>query len=236
VARKKVDRTEEDIREFPCYSIEEVAGYIGVPKRTLRNWVSGYSYKTAHGPMKADPVIKPADPTNNLLSFYNLVEAQVLASTKERNIGLARIRRAVEYMRHELNEARPLLRCVFDTYGQQVFLYSISGKRLRHPLNISQYGQYGFRPILKKYLSRIERDASGNPTRVFPLKAGQKAKRKRVVIHPSLSAGKPSLSGSGVMVEVIWRRKKAGESVTNLAKDFRLKTSEIKAAINYFAA
>lgn len=237
VARKKRERSEDEIREYPCYSIEEVASYIGVPKRTLRNWISGYSYRTAtRGKCKAPPIIQPADPVNNLLSFYNLVEAQVLAATRERNIGVAKLRRTVEYMRERLSEDRPLLRCVFDTVGQNIFVASISGKNLRHPLNVSRYGQYGFRPILRKYLRRIDRDANGNPTRIFPLKAGQRRKKKDIVIHPFVSSGKPSLKHSGVMVEVIWRRKKDGESIENLAKDFRLKPSEIKAAIQYYAA
>ncbi len=39
MARKKIERTQEDVREYPSYSIDEVADYIGVPKRTLRSWV-----------------------------------------------------------------------------------------------------------------------------------------------------------------------------------------------------
>ena len=236
MARKKRERSEDDVREYPCYSIDEVAAYIGVPRKTLRNWITGYSYKTTRGRRQAPPVIEPADPEENLLSFYNLVEAQVLAATKERSIGLQSIRRAVECMREKFNEDRPLLRCVFDTYGQQIFVQSVAGKNLKNPLNLSKYGQYGFGAILKKYLRRIDRDANGNPTRIFPMKAGAKRQRKNIVIHPSLSAGKPSLSKSGVMIEVIWRRKKDGESITNLAKDFRLRPSEIKAAINYYNA
>lgn len=236
MARKKITRTQADVREYPSYSIDEVAAYIGVPKRTLRRWMKGYSYKTAQGKTNVAPIILPADPCNNLLSFYNLAEAQVLAATRERNINTQKIRRAVEYMRDELNQARPLLTCVFETSGQEIFVQKLTGKNLRHPLNISRHGQYGFKAILKKYLSRIERDASGHPTRIFPLRVGQKARERNIVIHPFVSSGKPSLRGSGVMVEVIWRRNKDGESIPKLARDFRLKPSEIKAAITYFAA
>jgi uncharacterized protein (DUF433 family) len=38
------------------------------------------------------------------------------------------------------------------------------------------------------------------------------------------------------MAEVIWMRKREGEKIASLARDFRLKPSEIKAAITYFAA
>ena len=236
MARKKITRTQADIREHPSYSIDEVAAYIGVPKRTLRRWISGYSYMTAHGKTVIAPIIPPADPRNNLLSFFNLAEAQVLAATRERNLSTRKIRRAVEYMRDELNQPRPLLTSVFETDGQDIFVQKLTDKNLRHPLNVSRHGQYGFKAILKKYLSRIEHDASGHPTRIFPLRVGQKAREKNIVIHPFVSSGKPSLRGSGVMAEVIWRRNKDGESIPELARDFRLKPREIKAAITYFAA
>ncbi len=90
MARKKLERTQGDVREYPCYSIDEVAGYVGVPKRTLRTWIKGYPYRTKTGVKRAPAIIEPADPQNNLLSFYNLVEAQVLAATKEREIGLSK--------------------------------------------------------------------------------------------------------------------------------------------------
>ena len=236
MARKKAKRIADDVRDYPSYSIDEVARYIGVPKRTMRSWIKGYCYPSSKGPVKAPPIIQPADPENNLLSFNNLVEAQVLSATRERNISTAKLRRTIEYMRHHLNEERPLLTCVFDTHGQNIFVQQLGGRKLRHPLNVTRHGQYGFRAVLKKYLNRIERDANGNPTRVFPMRAGDSRRKKSIVIHPFVSAGKPALSGSGIMVEVIWRRKKAGESIGMLAKDFRLKQSEIKAAIKYYDA
>jgi uncharacterized protein (DUF433 family) len=68
------------------------------------------------------------------------------------------------------------------------------------------------------------------------MKAGHVTPNKVVIIRPYVSAGKPSLRKSGVMVEIIWQRKREGEKVAALARDFRLKPSEVKAAITYFAA
>ncbi len=236
MARKKAIRTQDDVRDYPSYSIDEVAEYVGVPKRTLRHWISGYKYKTQNGIRLAPPIIPPADPKKNLLSFFNLIEAQVLAATREQNVGLSRVRKAVEYLRELGCEERPLLTCVFETAGQDLFVEKIAGVKLKNPLNVSRHGQYGFKAILKKYLSRIERDSTGLPTRLFPMKAGHDHQRKVITIHPSISAGKPSLRKSGVMAEVIWRRKRAGESERTLARDFKTTVGEIKAAITYFAA
>ncbi len=236
MARKRIERTQEDVREYPCYSIEDVAEYIGVPERTLRSWISGYSYRTRGGGRKAPPIIMPADPKRNLLSFFNLIEAQVLASTRERKISVAKVRRAIEYLREKEGEDRPLLNCIFDTVGQQIFVQKLTASSLRHPLNVSRHGQYGFRAILKKYLSRIDRDANGMPTRLYPMKAGKPTQSKVITIYPFVASGKPSIRKSGINAEVIWLRKREGETIKELARDFKLKPSEIKAAITYFAA
>jgi uncharacterized protein (DUF433 family) len=236
MARKKIVRTQDDVRDYPSYSIDEVAAYIGVPKRTLRSWVTGYKYRTKNGVRTAPAMIQAADPKRLLLSFFNLAEAQVLASTRERNVGIAKSRRAIEYMREELGVERPLLNCIFETAGQNIFVQQITGSKLKNPLNVSRHGQYGFGKILKKYLKRIERDEAGLPNLVYPMKANQQSQSKVISIHPFISSGKPALRKSGVMAEVIWRRKKEGEPLASLARDFRLKPSEIKAAITYFAA
>ena len=237
MARKKTIRTQDDVREYPCYSIEDVAEYIGVPLRTLRSWVSGYSRRTPSGIRKIPAIIPPADQKRNLLSFFNLVEAQVLASTRERHIGVRKIRRAIEFLREKENESRPLLTCIFDTAGQDVFVQQLGRTNLKNPLNVSKYGQYAFKPILKRYLSRIERDSStGLPTRIYPLKAGRPQRGKVISIYPFIASGKPAIRKSGISAEVIWRRKKEGETAASLARDFRLRPSEIKAALQYFAA
>lgn len=237
MARKKIQRIEGDIREYPSYSIEEVAGYLGIPRTTLRAWISGYKYRSRHGAVRhRKPIIQAADPSHNLLSFFNLIEAQVLASTRERNIPLSRVRRAVEFLHDRLNQDRPLLTCVFETCGQDLFVQHVSGKHLKNPLNASRYGQFAFKSILKKYLSRIERDSSGLPTLLYPMRVGAVGRGKIITIHPFISAGKPSLKKSGIMAEVIWHRKREGESMKELSRDFKLPIGEIKAAISYFAA
>ena len=52
-----------------------------------------------------------------------------------------------------------------------------------------------------------------------------------VVIDPTLSAGRPVITGTGLATEVIAERYKAGETVAELAKDYDRKEAEIEEAI-----
>jgi uncharacterized protein (DUF433 family) len=238
MARRKVARTQDDVREYPAYSIEEAARYVGVPARTMRSWVRGYPYKTAHGIKHVPPLIQPADSTHNLLSFFNLAEAHVLAATREKNIPTSRVRRAVEYLRNVEQLDRPLLTHVFHRHGRNLFVKELFGRRLRQPLGVSAYGQYGINQVLRRYLERVERDKiDGRPILIYPLRRGQRDRRKRIAIYPLVSSGKPVLRGTGIPIEVIWARVTKGhESIPALARDFRLKRSDVKAAIRHFQA
>ncbi len=109
----------------------------------------------------------------------------------------------MEFLREETNEQRPLLNCIFKTHNQELFVESLGGRRLANPLNISRHGQYALGKILKEYLKRIDRDATGLPTVLYPIKAGHSTQMKVIAIRPSVSAGKPTLRKSGVMAEVI---------------------------------
>jgi uncharacterized protein (DUF433 family) len=55
-------------------------------------------------------------------------------------------------------------------------------------------------------------------------------------MNPAISFGRPVIEGTGIPVSSIYERCRAGDSVAELAQDFRLETSEIEDAIRCEAA
>src|SRR5258708_29624007 len=101
MSRKSV--TERDLREVPAYSIAEAAGYLRLPKSTLRAWLLG------QGTFKA--VIDIADRKNRRLSFINLVEAFVLAASRRPHAGpFPTTSKKLRYIRPPFCNPRPLAR------------------------------------------------------------------------------------------------------------------------------
>ena len=82
----------------------------------------------------------------------------------------------------------------------------------------------------------MEFDSDQMPLRFKPLVGTGKRIREdgRIIIDPQLSAGRPVLKGTGIAAEVISMRRKSGESVALLAKDYRVTASAIKEAVRYF--
>lgn len=87
---------------------------------------------------------------------------------------------------------------------------------------------------LDLYLARIEWDTSGLAAMLFPFigKAHADAPRA-VMIDPRVAFGRPVLAGTSIPTLAIAKRFKAGESETELARDYGRAESEIEEAIRF---
>ena len=157
-----------------------------------------------------------------------MVEAHVLdAIRRKHHIELNRVRIAIEYLKKQLGSKHPLAEHRFETDGVDLFI-----QKFGQLINITRAGQTAMRQLIEAYLKRIDRDDSGVAIRLYPFTRKRTVDEPRaIVIDPLVSFGRPTLAGSGVATAVIAERYKAGESVEELAADYRRERLEIEEAI-----
>ena len=230
-----------DRRDEPRYGIKEAARSLGMSSATLDTWVNGRKYPTNAGPRFFKPLISVAGPGR--LSFYNLVEAHILLSTRKKHcVEIPAIRRALDYVRKTYPSLHPLLSESFLTDGKDLFVKKIlAATGEEQTINVSSWGQLGLGPILDLYLRRIERDKSGLPVKLFPIRMNWPGDLnvdppRVVVIDPEVSSGRPVVNGTGVMAEVIVGRFNTGEGIGSIADDYGLQVSQIEEVIRYARA
>jgi uncharacterized protein (DUF433 family) len=228
----------DDPRISPAYSGAEAAHYLRMPEGTLRSWVAGRLYPVAGQSKRSRPLIHLDDPKGQYLSFINLVEAHVLAAIRRRHgVKLPKVRKALDYVRRQFRVERPLMDQAFQTDGLDLFV-----ERYGELINASREGQRAMKEIIGVYLKRIERDAKGLPIKLYPFTRDTQADAapvsdpRVVVMNPTVSFGRPVIAGTGIPVSSIYERYKAGDSVADLAQDFRLEISAIEEAIRCEAA
>jgi len=213
-----------DLREQPSYTISEAAHYLNMPQATTRYWATGQGQYL--------PLIKVPDHKPVLLSFLNLVEMHVLAAIRrEHAVPMPKVRAAIEWLEENTvdpaDKRHPLISKQLDTDGLDLFV-----EQYGRLVNISQNGQVAMREVMSAALKRIERDLMGIPIKLFPFTRASIANAPTlVVIDPRLSAGRPVISGTGLSTEIIAERYKAGESVSELARDYEREADEIEEAI-----
>jgi uncharacterized protein (DUF433 family) len=221
----------QDPREMPAYGIGEAAHYLQVPPSTLRSWVKGRAYPTETGPKFFEPLIAlpayaPGEPP--VLSFTNVVEAHVLdALRREHRIAMHKVREALVYLQQRFPSSHPLADQKFETDGIDLFI-----DKYGQLINLTQQGQLAMRSILRVYLSRIERDTTGAPIKLYLFTRTHSADEPKVIaMDPYVSFGRPVLAGTGITTAIIAERYKAGESMEELARDYACPPQAIQEAI-----
>ena len=81
---------------------------------------------------------------------------------------------------------------------------------------------------------RVELDHEGLPRRYFPFTRGYGEDDPRlIVINPKVRFGRPVIDGSGVSTSAVARFSRGGETVEELADEYRLRPEQIQEAIRY---
>jgi uncharacterized protein (DUF433 family) len=223
-----------DPRDLPVYSAGQAAHYLHLPAATVAAWLKRQSGPPRDGYLARAAIIDIADPENNLLSFQNLTELHVLSAVRrDHGVKLKAVRRAVAFLRERLNSPHPLIARKMITDGKDLFIDALAGNLV----NISQGGQMALRTMLEQFLKRIEWDADDIPIRFYPALGDQMAGKSRpILIDPRIQFGKPCLAGTRIPSSIIAERHKAGDSIKELAEDYELSPSKIKAALRYEGA
>ena len=218
-----------ELRDQPAYHLTDAAAYVRLPVATLRSWVSERSYTTNAGRKSAEPLIVPADRTQRILSFNNLVEAHILrAFRRTHNLQMSEVRKALTYASQHLGIPRLLLSRKLLTDGVHLFIEQLEGL-----VNVSASGQIYWRTMLESQLRQVAWDASGLAYRLYPEIAGVTARPDRplVAIDPTLSFGRAFIVSREVSTHTIVQRIDGGESAESLAEDYELSVAEVNAAV-----
>jgi len=218
--------TTADPRDLAAYPVMEAAGYLRVPASTLRLWALGQRY--ADGKKFASPLFNIASRRPPTLSFWNVVEAYVLATIRRHHeVPMQKVRKALDYVEGKLQVDRPLIQRVFLTDGVSLFL-----EEYRELVTVSAEGQLACRKLLEGALKRVDRDLNGLALRIYPW-VNTLDEPKHIEIDPRRSFGRPIISGTGIPTSVLAERFRAGDSVAHLAREYRLTREQIETALRW---
>lgn len=211
-----MNKPPQSVFDTPAYSATQAAHYVGVPYPTLRHWIGTKGLITA--------------PEPNVLSFNNLAEAHILrAMRRSHKLSLQGIRKALQELSKLRNTPHPLLDETFGTDG--ISLCIIEEDQV---VNLTAKLQTEIREFVALYLRRIERDADGRAAKLYPFVVQESASEPRhVSISPTISFGRPVLTGTGISTAVIAGRFAARDSITDLAKEFEVEPGILEDAIRW---
>lgn len=180
----------------------------------------------------SEPVIRLPDPSDGRLSFYNVIEAFVLALIRQEGVSMQSVRSAVVHAEREMDIERLLIRKELRWEEKGHLFWD----ELSNLTNLSKSGQLAMREIIQTHLHRVEWDEeTGLPRRFYPrIRTNDEA--HSVVVDPCVSFGQPTIVGTGVGTAIFAQRVNAGEDPADVAADYGVGISQLTEALVYETA
>jgi uncharacterized protein (DUF433 family) len=219
----------EVVRRTPAYTFSEAAHYLRIPVTTLHAWCVGQDYESKGQSRHYQRVIHLDGTSREGLSFLNLVEAHVLVGLRRvHRLPLPKIRRALDWTSRKLDLSRPLAEARFATDGINLYIDHIA-----ELIDVDKGGQTAMRAVMETYLRRVERGPRGVPIKLYPFtrKEPSPEAERSVVIDPAIAFGRPVLAGTRVPTAILADRFKAGDTLQELADDYRTTSQAIEEAL-----
>ena len=226
MAKRKPRKPHQSLRDYPIYTFPEASVYLAIPESTLRYWIV------------KNPVWKMSDPDGRLLSFRDVAQAYYLEMARKHfRLSLSKMRGVIKEARKDSKSEYPLLRPNVRTFlGHICIDKSPRGKLPRRLIEWTRFGQLWMPEVAGPLATRYR--WTNNTLQLFPWRLWDGTvddKQVPVMLAPDVMSGQLVVTGTRIPVQVIAIRKAAGESVSHLAKDYRITESGIERALEHLA-
>ena len=217
------------------YPLPRAARLVGAELRTVRRWLTGYSWKYGEGRRASGPLwtLQYAQDEEfgdeQVLSFQDLLELRIVARFIEHGVSLQVIRATIDVARETLGDY-PLHSKRFVTDGRKIFLDAVERAGEDSKLLDVRQRQFTIDAVIRpSLLDGIEYGADATALRWFPVR-----KKRLVVLDPQLQFGEPIVTEGGVPTDTLAAAFKAeGENAERVARLYRVKPQEVKVAVAF---
>ena len=174
-------------------------------------------YTVAQWTQEEEPL--HAVPDSPFLCFLDVISLYVISEFRRRNVSVKEIRRGSEYLTDKLHIPYPFAHQQLATAGEAFF-----GK-IGEWYDVGKRGQGTFETMIRDVLQPIEYGEEELAEIWRPAQG--------VWVNPLVQAGTPCIDGTRVPTRLVADLTAAGDTLSEIAKDFALDISQIKAAVDY---
>lgn len=204
---------------MPAYQVNEAARYARITSQTIRNWQT-----KGDG---AKPAVAHRD-KGKALSYFQLVEVAFVAVMRRMGLKLSVIKDARDFIAQHINSEFPFVENKFRVQGARI-LMTLKQFDATAPSNklvvVSHGGQLEWGEMLGRKFEEFDYQKG------LAVRWHIAGRSSPILIDPQIAFGAPQIKG--VPTWAISGRKKAGESLEDIADDFSLKIPEVEKALQF---
>lgn len=211
------------------YTAGDAARLLGIPVRSIRRWLGGYSYKHDAEHVQVPPLWKPQLQTDDdtlELGFRDLIELRFVKEFISAGLAVQTIRRCLIHAQECVGASHPFSTQRFLTDGRTIFLNSVSPDDQETLLDLRQK-QY----VLKSVIERTFKDLDieeGSVTRWRPFKG-----KPSIIIDPDLVFGQPTTAHYNIPTITLAQAVKAEGSEKLVSDLYEVPVQVVRDAVAY---
>ncbi|TET51644.1 MAG: hypothetical protein E3J64_06505 [Anaerolineales bacterium] len=225
-------RAKKNLLGVGIYTVPEASRLTGIPSRSIRRWLVGYTFRHHKKETRMPPVWRgdlPRVDDKAALSFLDMMEARVINVFRKLGVRWPMLRNVATVASEKFGTSHPFCTERFRTNGRRIFIDVLDSASGEKSLQDVVTDQTAFKRILDPFLSgAVEFSPDDVAIRWWPL--GQ---RRQVVIDPHRSFGQPIVATEGVPTTVLHAAHKANRSWDAVASWYGVTPRAVRDAVRF---
>ncbi len=214
------------------YTISDASHILGIPHLKLRRWVTGYQLAAAEAQKKIiAPVVDAGiwgEGRQRAFNFYALIELYTITAFRDFGVSFRKIRQAREELGRRFRVKYPFATQKLMSDGKQILVEFTEGD-LKALLELNTGGQMALADIIEPFCKKLEFNADTKLVELYrPL-----GRDTSIVVSPHHGFGRPTIEGTNIAVETIYKLILAGEDKVAVAELYDLTPANIDEVIAF---
>lgn len=212
-----------------AYSVPEAGRLTRIHPGRIRRWIHGYAYRTPRERRSSPPVWRgqlPRMDHSTALGFLDLQEVRFVDAFRKAGVPWSTIREVSRRAESLFGTRHPFCTQQFKTDGRELFLQVIESGRPPILVEVLRSQAY-FRQVIAPFFKDLEFE-NRHPVRWWPM-----GSRRKVVLDPARSFGKPIVSIEGIPTAILAEAFRAEKSLKAVAYWYEVSPNAVADAVEF---
>jgi uncharacterized protein (DUF433 family) len=201
---------------------KDVSEILNLPYSSVRYWM--FEFWDGRFSQSHKSLYTFGEKGNKAIDFLTLIEFYTFYQLRKRGVSSQKIQKAHHYISKQLNTKYPFALAGISTDGKKIWY-----EYLENMINADGTNQIDMKRIIEPFLDKIDFGDNYHAERYFPL-----GKTHQVVIDPQHQFGQPTLPGTNLKTDTIFKLYRGGETKKSICILYDISQKQVSDAILYY--
>lgn len=207
--------------EHGVFLAKDVSEVLNLPYSSVRYWM--FEFWDGRFSKDQGGIYTFGEKGNKAINFLTLIEFYTFYQLRKRGVSSQKIQKAHHYIAKQLKTKYPFALSGISTDGKKIWY-----EYLESMINADGTNQIDFKKIIEPFLDKIDFGTNYHAERYYPL-----GKSHFVVVDPQHQFGQPTLPGTNLKTDTIFKFFRGGETKKNICTLYDLNQKQVSDAIFY---